>query len=238
MKSESGQMLTEYGLVGGRSGGAEAPVSLPCAMMPKRAAGNRQLATAICVSFLLHVTLLTVYNPWNSAGDQVPPTSPWSRHLDVTMRAPQSVSVGVDQDTNVKRQSLVNAPIARKNPAALFDRGEESGPIPSHITVPFFPTEAGDSGAVIEPSSAIDMDAARDIARQTERNRSQGRVQGRNIAPPLVLQNPPVVERETPLSRAIARSAHSDCRTAYAGAGLFAIPFLVRDAVTGSGCRW
>jgi hypothetical protein len=29
-----------------------------------------------------------------------------------------------------------------------------------------------------------------------------------------------------------------DCRTAYAKMGLFAIPLLIRDAITGSGCKW
>ena len=29
-----------------------------------------------------------------------------------------------------------------------------------------------------------------------------------------------------------------NCRTAYAGAGLFAIPLLLKDAITGNGCKW
>ena len=34
------------------------------------------------------------------------------------------------------------------------------------------------------------------------------------------------------------RDPRLDCRTAYAGAGLFAIPFLIKDAITGNGCKW
>lgn len=29
-----------------------------------------------------------------------------------------------------------------------------------------------------------------------------------------------------------------DCRTAYAGMGILGIPFLIRDAITGDGCKW
>ncbi len=29
-----------------------------------------------------------------------------------------------------------------------------------------------------------------------------------------------------------------DCLTAYAGAGLFAVPLLIKDAITGDGCKW
>lgn len=45
------------------------------------------------------------------------------------------------------------------------------------------------------------------------------------------------VERSTPLGRAIERAARTDCRVAYAGAGLLATVFLLKDAITGDGCR-
>ena len=31
---------------------------------------------------------------------------------------------------------------------------------------------------------------------------------------------------------------HDNCKTAYTGKGLLAIPYLIRDAVTGNGCKW
>ena len=34
------------------------------------------------------------------------------------------------------------------------------------------------------------------------------------------------------------RVLHPDCRTAHAHRGLFAVPYLIRDAVTDNGCRW
>ncbi len=33
-------------------------------------------------------------------------------------------------------------------------------------------------------------------------------------------------------------SRGGDCRTVYAGSGPLAIPLLIRDAVTGNGCKW
>ncbi len=37
---------------------------------------------------------------------------------------------------------------------------------------------------------------------------------------------------------AIAASARPDCRVAYAGLMLLAVPVLIDDALTGGGCRW
>ena len=38
--------------------------------------------------------------------------------------------------------------------------------------------------------------------------------------------------------KAEVRALNRDCGTAYAGLGLFAIPLLIRDAITGNGCKW
>lgn len=35
-----------------------------------------------------------------------------------------------------------------------------------------------------------------------------------------------------------ARALHPDCKTTYSGAGLFAILPLIKDAITGNGCKW
>ena len=201
----------------------------------RHVAGNRRLVTATCVSLLLHGLLLTAYNPWNVTGDRALPTSAWSRYLDVTIRAPLSSTVDSDQDTIRIDRTIAGARAARKNPATQLDRSDAAASTPSSVAVPISPSDAGDSGTTREPP-AIDIDGARDIARQIARARIPGR--GQDPAQQRALQNPLSFERETALSRAIARSSRSDCRIAYAGAGLFAIPLLVRDAVTGSGCRW
>lgn len=40
------------------------------------------------------------------------------------------------------------------------------------------------------------------------------------------------------LTEDVKRSARLDCRTAHAGKGLLAVPFLLADTITDKGCRW
>lgn len=47
-----------------------------------------------------------------------------------------------------------------------------------------------------------------------------------------------ILERQTKLASAIERARRPDCRHAYAGLGLFALPFLVYDTVMDTGCAW
>jgi hypothetical protein len=82
-----------------------------------------------------------------------------------------------------------------------------------------------------EQSVPIDLEAARETARHMARAGSPGR-DARVEDIPLAL------EHETPLGKAIARSSRADCRNAYSGAGLFAIPFLISDAIRDKGCKW
>jgi hypothetical protein len=49
---------------------------------------------------------------------------------------------------------------------------------------------------------------------------------------------PPAPEPESKLARDIQKAAKPDCRDAYAGLGLLAVPLLLADAVTDKGCRW
>jgi hypothetical protein len=51
-------------------------------------------------------------------------------------------------------------------------------------------------------------------------------------------RTPVPLEAETAASRAIAKAAKPDCREAYTGWGLLAIPLFIRDAATNSGCTW
>ena len=50
--------------------------------------------------------------------------------------------------------------------------------------------------------------------------------------------SPPEPERKTKLGRAIEKAAQPDCRDAYAALGLLALPFLIKDTLTDTGCRW
>jgi hypothetical protein len=77
----------------------------------------------------------------------------------------------------------------------------------------------------------LDLEATKSLARDLNRapTRSPG-VVPLGIAPP--------DDPKTKLGRAIEKAAQPDCRDAYAGLGLLAIPLLLKDTVTDTGCRW
>jgi hypothetical protein len=51
-----------------------------------------------------------------------------------------------------------------------------------------------------------------------------------------VLPRPP--EKDDKLAREIEKAGKTDCRKAYADAGVLAVVPLVADAVKGTGCKW
>jgi hypothetical protein len=87
-----------------------------------------------------------------------------------------------------------------------------------------------------EEAPAFDMAAARGIARKAAREGPQGLVALPKRPPPTL--DPGREMREEQLARDIARSRRNDCRSAYSGMGLLAVLPLLKDAVTGSGCKW
>jgi hypothetical protein len=81
------------------------------------------------------------------------------------------------------------------------------------------------------PQAPIDVDAA---------VKSAGRLQledGRPVAQVRKRQAARMTSDEK-LGQDIDKATRSDCRTAHAGKGLFALPFLARDALTERGCKW
>lgn len=196
-----------------------------------RVASHRRLVTATCASLLLHALLLAVYDQRKSA-DEGLPTATWSRDLGVTLHLPQSSHFVSNEDMLEKTQTKDNARLSRNDPVEQIDDDKESTSIPSKTVIPMSSSGTSASRNELDSSPAVDIDAARQIARQMARAKDQNPNQQ---LPRRVASD---IERETPLAQAIARSARSDCRTAYAGAGLFAIPLLIRDAVTDSGCKW
>ena len=50
--------------------------------------------------------------------------------------------------------------------------------------------------------------------------------------------DPPPAEPVSKLGRGIQNAAQPDCRDAYAALGLLAVPFLLKDTITDTGCRW
>jgi hypothetical protein len=90
----------------------------------------------------------------------------------------------------------------------------------------------------------VDIDAARAIARRFARESAASSTQRTRLTPS-------VDEQETVLGRNIAKAARPDCRTVgleqnsvirgdftISGEGFLAIPFLIKNAVNGSGCKW
>ena len=76
----------------------------------------------------------------------------------------------------------------------------------------------------------IDMDAARQRAREIASESTSTR----GILPAL----PPPPERQSKESHALEKAVKPDCRTAYAGLGLLAVPVLVASTIGDAGCRW
>jgi hypothetical protein len=83
-----------------------------------------------------------------------------------------------------------------------------------------------------EPGGAprVDMDAVRKRAREIASETGSTR----GILPAL----PPPAERKSKESLALEKAIKPDCRTAYAGMGLLAVPALVVSTIGDGGCRW
>ncbi len=81
---------------------------------------------------------------------------------------------------------------------------------------------------VIQP---LDLSTAKAIAIPPERQSLVQRKSHPNLAPQ-------TKEVETELAKQLSKAVLPDCRQAYSGAGLLALPMLMRDAVTESGCTW
>lgn len=84
---------------------------------------------------------------------------------------------------------------------------------------------AGESGG-----THIDMEAVRKRAREIASEATGTR----GILPAL----PPPPERKSKESIALEKAIKPDCRTAYAGMGLLAVPALVVSTIGDGGCRW
>jgi hypothetical protein len=76
----------------------------------------------------------------------------------------------------------------------------------------------------------IDMEAARQRAREIASETTSTR----GILPAL----PPPPERLSKESHALEKAVKPDCRTAYAGMGLLAVPVLVASTIGDGSCRW
>ncbi len=84
----------------------------------------------------------------------------------------------------------------------------------------------------------FDLDALRQQAREQEEGRRRAatsEIPPQNLG--LTLP-PPLLERDTPLSRPIAKAKRPDCKTTHSRWGLLGIPLLIYDTATDTGCQW
>jgi hypothetical protein len=95
----------------------------------------------------------------------------------------------------------------------------------------FKPRTAPPVGVVPPPGQAPRLNFDAEKKAGPEIGRSDGRKGIFNL-------NPPPAEPESKLGKAIQKAAQPDCRDAYAAMGLLAAPFLLKDTITDSGCRW
>ena len=132
-------------------------------------------------------------------------------------------------------ESAVPAPDARTAPGARSAPATAAPPPRLRLGAPapaediFKPRRdvatPGEDGA-----PRIDMEAARQRAREIASETPSTR----GILPAL----PPPPERQSKESHALEKAVKPDCRTAYAGLGLLAVPVLVASTIGDAGCRW
>lgn len=95
---------------------------------------------------------------------------------------------------------------------------------------PSFAEPAVELEARASDRKTIDLDAARALAIEIARDEKASLEE-------LVFERPRLDARLV-LARGIAQAAVADCRTAYSGLLLLAVPMLVLDALRDGGCRW
>lgn len=191
---------------------------------------QRRFALAVCASVLLHWIVLDAYDPRAPIPFGLLAPASW-RALDATLRLPASILEAPAEDRAERARPPTRPALRGQTPAGSVSAEGAPGADAARSAIPAAP-ESVDKDAAAATAPRIDIDAAHRLARQLARAESTHRAAQPN--PPL----PRPGTRETKLSQAIAASVRPDCRTAYAGAGLFAIPALIVDAVTDRGCKW
>ncbi|WP_269532913.1 hypothetical protein [Chitinimonas sp. BJYL2] len=168
-------------------------------------------------SLLLHGLLLLVWPDIRAhpqrAADPAPPVPLTRLVVRIVAAAPPSLASASpgSQAVTPRRVRVLAVPLTA--PASM--------PTPA-------PSE---SAEVLAPG--LDTESLRAQARQLARQPSG--VASQDL-PPGLRRTPG--EMETPLARAIDKSARPDCRTAHAGMGLLAALPLIYDTVRDKGCKW
>jgi len=172
-----------------------------------------QVALSVLVSLLLHGLLLLYF------GQHI-----FTTDISAYSEPPAVISLILHPPLATEISSTSEPSALAPSPSLSHGIGERT-----HLE-----SSSSDSVQAVEESrsQSIDIEDAYGIARQTAKSR-RGLVESQLASPA-----PPALEQETPLSRSISKSARKDCRTAHAGLGLLALPFLIADTITDRGCKW
>jgi hypothetical protein len=176
--------------------------------------GVSRFIACVALSVLLHTAILVVWRErppgWVSENER-------ASSMEVTLRPLSSTRAPSDEKPT---------PAETARPEVERSRlGGSSSTAEAAAQAKTRPDATGDQSA-----APIDMEAVRRMVREIERAREK------RAAPPASAKSG--LEYDTPLGRAIEKAARADCRVAYAGTGLLAVLFLVKDAITDGGCGW
>ncbi len=162
---------------------------------------------------LLSLTLHALLMVWPVAYE--PPAQPQPLRITVRHASPPPLP-----ETH---STLTAPPTARVEPPVKRAKAHQSTPEPKISTPEAAETE---SPVITRESirSAIQAQQRAPLKRQDDL--------------PAALKAEPESVPQTRLAKEIERSRRKDCRNAYAGAGLLALPILLKDTVTDSGCTW
>ena len=141
------------------------------------------------------------------------------------------------------RESAPSVPAPAAAPGRALDvvppREAPAASGPARLNFGAQPAVDDDLRQLVEPPSAtLALPGARPRLSFEGPARDTNRAGGRSTGLVPLNLAPPAPEPETKLGRAIQKAAQPDCREAYAGLGLLAVPVLIADAITDKGCRW
>jgi hypothetical protein len=195
---------------------------------PAAQTGHRWLLTSLCLSLALHGLLAFVHSRSPTSSVQSPSSPPAPRLMVELLHARQTGPHQSSSNAAVLPETFVPSQTRSQRAYMKSDRHVPNDrQAPSRAGISDAYSDAGSASA----SPSIDIDAARASARQTARAQSASMTRTAQDATD-------ATEPESVLGRKIGRSVHPDCRTSYAGAGLLAIPLLLKDAVSDGGCKW
>ncbi len=202
---------------------------------PLRARTSRYLLWCVALSIALHAFILSTYRA--SLNDPMwRPLDAGLAWLTVTLRPPARTDQVPESMPARPAHNPSRTPI--REPAANRAEASSSGLVTDRPRSPTLPTASPLPDGTIqeEPiqgkTSGIDLEAARQLARDSIRTRN-GMLA--NELPNLAPAKPGY---QSQLARTIDKSTRPDCRTKYAGLLLLAIPMLLKDTITDTGCKW